>query len=89
MSEKILAVETDIDRRKKIWSEIIQIEFSPPTRQEGEITVEEFAELAGISISYARKKLDKLVKEGKVTKRYFPDGKYRRVMLYLPLEETS
>lgn len=89
MSEKSIAVDIDLGRKKKVWLDIINAELSPPTKREGEITVEEFANLAGISISYARKKLDKLVKEGKVTKRYFADGKYRRVMVYLPIEETS
>lgn len=85
MSSKNLDITVSNDKKREIWADIISVEFASGNKEEGEITAEEFAEMNNVSVSYARKKLSDLVKSGKVTKRYFADGRYRRVLLYLPV----
>ncbi len=69
----------------KIWSGIIEvIKDRVEPRRPGEITVNEFAELTGLSINSARVRLEKLVKDGLVRKRTIgnQDGRGGRINLY-------
>lgn len=86
MSSKNLDIAVSYEKKREIWADIISVEFASGSKDEGEITAEEFAEMNNISVSYARRKLSDLVQSGKITKRYFADGRYRRVLLYLPVK---
>jgi hypothetical protein len=75
----------DIEKKKSdIWDEIIKEaqEQSVPL-QENEMTVSMFSEKAKIGYRWSRERLETLVREGKLTKRYANlDG--HRTAIYRP-----
>lgn len=76
----------DIEKKKSaIWDEIIKEaqEHSVPL-QEDEMTVAIFSEQSRLGYRWSREKLEQLVKDGIVTKRYANlDG--HRTAIYCPL----
>lgn len=86
MSAKISSYILDNEQVLSIWEKILKEVVPTNLKKDGEITVEEFSELAGISKDLARKKLKALENKGLVTRRWFVDNK-RRVLLYLPVSE--
>lgn len=60
----------DADRFQRIWSEIIENEKKTSvSRLEGEMTIYDYMEQTGVSRDKARKRLSKLVAQGKLTVR--------------------
>lgn len=87
MSTKDIAVDISMERKKEIWSSIIkELDARPEERQEGELDINELAELLGLSVSHTRRKMKTLVEEGKVRKRLIRFGKTATKLVYLPLE---
>ena len=80
-------MQPDIPNERKllIWKEIVETVKAESEKQENEITLQEFMELSGISNHFiARTRLDKLVREGKLTKRIVPNPNGGRMALYKP-----
>lgn len=86
MSAKISSSILDNEQILSIWGNILKEIIPTNSKKDGEITVEEFAELAGISKDLARKKLKALENKGLVTRRWFVENK-KRLFLYLPISE--
>jgi hypothetical protein len=75
------------ERKIKIWQDIIKNIKEELDRFDDEKTIEEFMAEAGIDgKTYARSFLNRLVKEGKMTKRLVPSKLGGRLALYRPKE---
>jgi DNA-binding transcriptional ArsR family regulator len=76
------------EKRKEIWENIIQAIRDSHTPREGEMSIEEIAEVTGLSRPQTGHKLDKLVEGGVLSKRrVFPKaGGF--INVYFPLEDT-
>jgi len=79
---------TDTDKLQRIWSEIIEEgKKKAAGKREGEMTIYDFMEAAGIYFGQAKKELNDLVLQGRLSVRrkvYIPELK-TSANLYLPV----
>ena len=89
MSAKYIAVEVTDENKLKIWGDITKTFGETQELLEGEITIQEFAGMLGVSVDNARVKMLSLINEGKVTWRWHVEGRYKRIKVYLPTKDDA
>ena len=77
-----------MEEKEKLLAEIKQY-ISIYHQQEGDVTAQEVAKELGISVEGARRKLNKLVEQGKLATRIALNSKGRWVRVYYRKEEKK
>ena len=71
----------DIERKQKIYHEWLEeIKETDPRKRPDELSISDFSEQTGIGKDFAKKFLERKVKEGKATKRRTVQGTYYTIL---------
>ena len=76
------------EKRKEIWKNIVQAINDSHTPREGEMSIEDIADATDSPIQPIRRKINKLVERGILSKRRVLPKEGGLINVYFPLEDT-